>query len=96
MNWGNLRGAVPRIYDWRSAALHGGTPIPAPMCYPPIAHDGAISERPFGDAAGTSTAMWDNDETPMLLHVFEHIARGALLRWWKDATPSDERLAGAS
>jgi hypothetical protein len=82
VDWSNLREAVRLVYRWRSKALHGGTPFPAPMCNAPILQDGAISERPFGLAAGTGGAMWDNEETPMLLHVFEHITRGALLRWW--------------
>jgi hypothetical protein len=82
VDWSNLREAVRLVYRWRSKALHGGTPFPAPMCNAPRVQDGAISERPFGLAAGTGGAMWDNDETPMLLHVFEHITRGTLLRWW--------------
>lgn len=95
VDWSKLKKAVQRVYDWRSKALHGGTPFPAPMCDAPIiqgsgpiryegASTGAIAERPFGHAAGTSDALWDNEETPMLLHVFEHITRGALLRWWKE------------
>lgn len=87
VDWTKLRDAVRLIYRWRSQALHGGTPFPAPMCFPPIVDAGSISERPFGLAAGTGGAMWWNEETPMLLHVFEHITRGALLRWWKEAAP---------
>jgi hypothetical protein len=93
VDWSKLKKAVRLVYDWRSKALHGGTPFPAPMCDAPIiqgespfsfaeAKKGAIAERPLGLAAGTGGAMWDNNETPMLLHVFEHITRGALLRWW--------------
>jgi len=95
----NLREAVRLVYKWRSKALHGGTPFPSPMCDPPILHgggfiyfdgagEGAIAERPLGIAAGMGGAMWDNDETPMLLHVFEHITRGTLLRWWDGSVES--------
>jgi hypothetical protein len=89
VDWTNLREAVRLVYRWRSKALHGGTPFPAPMCHAPIVQEGAISERPLGLAAGTGGAMWDNEETPMLLHVFEHITRGALLRWWKEVGRPD-------
>jgi len=100
VDWSKLKKAVQLVYDWRSKALHGGTPFPAPMCDAPIiqgespigyagATKGAIAERPFGLAAGTGSAMWDNKETPMLLHVFEHITRGVLLGWWKRAGSSE-------
>lgn len=96
VDWTKLRDALRLVYQWRSKALHGGTPFPFPMCDAPLIHGeswmgfpqetkGAIAERPLGLAAGTGGAMWDNEETPMLLHVFEHITRGALLRWWEDA-----------
>lgn len=100
VDWAKLRKAVKLVYDWRSKALHGGTPFPAPMCDAPIiqgdgpidfdgAGSGAIAERPFGLAAGTGGAMWKNKETPMLLHVFEHITRGALLSWWASHYPPE-------
>jgi hypothetical protein len=99
VDWTKLREALRLVYKWRSRALHGGTPIPAPMCFPPIVNGrewamfkddppGAISERPLGLGAGTGEATWSNEETPMLLHVFEHITRGALLRWWRETSPS--------
>lgn len=104
VDWSRLKKAVQLVYDWRSKALHGGTPFPAPMCDAPIiqgkgpigyagANPGAIAERPFGLAAGTGGAMWNNEETPMLLHVFEHITRGVLLGWWNRAAAfeGDER-----
>ena len=96
VDWTSLREATRLVYQWRSKALHGGTPFPFPMCAAPLIQgetwmaftdeaSGAIAERPFGLAAGVDGAMWDNEETPMLLHVFEHITRGALLRWWDSA-----------
>ncbi len=101
VNWPRLKKDLNSIYDWRSKALHGGTPFPAPMCRAPLIryrgdsrfdnlHTAAVAERPLGHSAGTDGAMWDNDETPMLLHVFEHITRGVLLRWWADNCPPPE------
>jgi hypothetical protein len=74
--WTPLHEAVRLVYQWRSRALHGGTPFPFPMCDAPLIHGewwmgfpqeakGAIAERPLGLAAGTGGAMWDNEETPM-------------------------------
>ncbi len=105
VNWTKLKRAVKLVYGCRSKALHGGSPFPSPMCDAPFvngdapiafgdARKGAISERPFGLAAGTGGAMWKNKETPMLLHVFEHITRGVLLRWWESkASPAVEAPA---
>ena len=81
-----LSKALGKIYGYRSRALHGGTPFPAPMCQPPHTHinrDGFPEERPFSSAASAKGATWVADDTPMLLHTFAYIARGALLNWWK-------------
>ena len=78
-----LRKYLRIIYGWRSKALHGGVPFPAPMSDPPIEiKKGVFSERPVGLAAHTHGATWAARDMPMLLHVFEHIVRGALLQWW--------------
>lgn len=70
------------IYKYRSGALHGGSKFPAPMCYPPIIFDGMPSEVPVGLATMANGGVWTIDDTPILLHTFEHIVRGALLKWW--------------
>jgi hypothetical protein len=75
--------ALRRIYNWRSRALHGGIPFPAPMCLPPSRHEDAFDETPMGFAMGTKGAVWVAKDTPMLLHVFEYIVRQSLLNWWK-------------
>lgn len=69
------------IYDFRSRALHGGIAFPAPMCMAP--NPAYLSERPLGLGLSTHGATWWYDDTPMpmLLHVFEHIIRGAILKW---------------
>jgi hypothetical protein len=93
MDWSNLRHALRWVYHWRSKALHGGTPFPAPMCEAPwVKRDGKrikeIWELPIGYVTYTSGATWSREEIPMLLHVFEHITRGCLLNWWKSLVPS--------
>lgn len=73
------------IYGYRSDALHGGRPFPAPMCEPPYRHGdwGAPAEKPLGLATSTMGGTWLAKDTPMLLHTFEYIVRHALLKWWQ-------------
>lgn len=80
-----LEEAMKKIYDYRSKALHGGKPFPAPMCTPPgwYGGDDAMSEVPTGQASGTLGATWLHEDTPMMLHTFEHIVRGSLIAWWR-------------
>jgi hypothetical protein len=86
--WTSLRKALSRVYDYRSRALHDGIPFPMPMCAPPML-GGFYYERPSGLAAGTNEAAWASGDLPMLLHVFEHIARGVILGWWRSLVASD-------
>jgi hypothetical protein len=84
VDWGDLRRQVAKVYDWRSLALHTGRPIPAPMLAPPGRYPGGPGrdERIWALAEGTGAAMWKREDIPMRLHVFEHITRGSLQRWW--------------
>lgn len=76
----SMKKSLATIYRWRSRALHGGSPFPFPMCEPPLAE---LEEKPLGLATGARGAVWRAKDTPMLLHTFEHIVRGALLNWWE-------------
>jgi hypothetical protein len=87
-NPGDMRAALSMIYGYRSLALHDGTPFPRPMCDPPSFGDW-YNERPSCLAAGYADGAWSAEDMPMLLHLFEYIARGALLKWW------DERAENA-
>lgn len=80
-----LREALNKIYSYRSHALHGGRPFPAPMCYYPSRYGGddIISEVPGGLATSTLGSAWKHEDTPMVLHTFEHIVRTSLTAWWK-------------
>ena len=76
-----LKKAFSQVYNYRSLALHDGTPFPQPMCEPP-SQGNLHFERPSGLATGTNEAAWVAADLPMLLHVFEHVARNAVLTWW--------------
>jgi hypothetical protein len=74
-------------------SLHRGTAFPLPMCDPPQYTQSAevllsVQEKPQGLAMSSRNASWRAEQTPMLLNTFEHIARGALLSWWKSLNPA--------
>lgn len=87
LKWSNtsMRKTLSKIYDYRSKALHDGTPFPGPMCLPPFynpAWGEAYSEKPLG-SSGTMGGTWLAEDIPLLLHTFEYITRGTLIKWWK-------------
>lgn len=74
------------IYGYRSKALHGGTPFPAPMCDPPFrisATEGYAEKGTVGLAASTRGGVWLAKDVPISLHTFHYIVRGVLLAWWE-------------
>jgi hypothetical protein len=81
-----FEAAMKRIYEWRSRALHDGIPFPAPMCLPPARVGDEYTVRPPGDSLSTHGGSWADKDTPMLLHVFEHIVRRSLISWWERLT----------
>lgn len=89
---------VNDIYGYRSDALHAGSPFPAPLCAPPMAHgaDGA-SEKFEGLGAQAHGGGWAADALPMYLDTFRHIARESILRWFESRlqnTTQGEPAAG--
>ncbi len=92
-----MKKALEGVYKLRSLALHEGIPFPPPMCDPPLRSSSewpAASERVMGLATAMVGGVWKSDELPMCLHMFEHIARGALINWWQAlasaASPSNQ------
>ena len=87
----NLKKAFRQIYTCRSKALHDGMPFPAPMCEPPYKYHEtweAGAERPIGLAMSGSGGTWLENDTPMLLHTFEYIARKTIDAWWTSMVQS--------
>lgn len=72
-----------QIYNYRSKALHGGTPFPAPMCETPVKFKNHYIECPSGLATSANNAVWTKDDLPMLLHVFEYVVRTSIINWWE-------------
>lgn len=78
-----LKKSLSDIYGYRSRALHGGTPFPAPMSEShPIHLPNPPAEVYTGTAVGYQNATWLRKALPMQLHLFEHIVQGALMKWW--------------
>lgn len=85
VDWHNLRPVVKTIYQHRSRLLHNGTPFPADLCVPPIMIDGVPEEKPIGISSTAGNTTWTAAETPIRLHTFAYLVRGAILRWWAEA-----------
>jgi hypothetical protein len=87
-NTKHMKASLGTIYKYRSRALHGGKPFPAPMCHPPdrLGPEVGVGEIPAGLATSDKGGIWLNEDTPMLLHTFEYIVRGALLNWCQSLT----------
>lgn len=84
-----MRAHMQIIYKHRSRALHDGTPFPHPMLDRPrsFGPDGVPDEAPLGMTAAAKGGSWEAKEMPMLLHTFEYIVRGCLLKWWASIAP---------
>lgn len=81
----NLKRILKIVYRYRSEALHGGTPFPAPMCSPAdlFSANGAPVERGTAALAVHSLGgYWPADDLPISLHTFHYLARATLLCWW--------------
>lgn len=82
----SLKKTFNKIYDYRSKALHEGTPFPEPMCRPPTRdhQNQMLAERPdVGLAEASLGASWKAKDVPMNLHLFEYVVRHSLLSWWR-------------
>ena len=85
--------ALKAVYDWRSKALHTGIPFPPPMCRPPYFNHPswqAPCETIPGHGAHDYLGSWTRDQMPFGLHLFEHITRTTLVRWWASLSASIE------
>jgi hypothetical protein len=83
--WNAMPQHLQKVYEYRSRALHDGTPFPAPMCeIPERGVDVGVAplEVPLGVASRIGSSSWLHTDTPMLLHVFDYVARSAICKWW--------------
>lgn len=76
-----MKKALNKIYWYRSVALHEGTPFPYPMCNGEPFAGNFMAEKPIALTSIALGGVWSSEDTPMLLHMFEYIARGTLINW---------------
>jgi hypothetical protein len=82
-DWSNLDEAVGILYDHRSRDLHDGIAFPWVLCEPPhLTEDGTPAERFPGLGVAGMGGQRTAEALPMDLHVFAHVAGGALCKWW--------------
>ena len=88
----SLSAPLRQIYRLRSEYLHAGVPFPLAVAQRArAAHEGVPTERHpdhVEEAESHDGKRVSDPDLPMHVHVFEHITRGALLRWWKGLVPS--------
>jgi hypothetical protein len=83
-DWDHLKEAIAILYDHRSRDLHDGIAFPAPLCEPPDEHiSSRPSERFYFIGMSAKGGQWTAEDLPMHLHVFAHLAGGALRNWWR-------------
>jgi hypothetical protein len=87
VEWSKLNGALKMVYAYRSSALHAGKPLPGPLMEPPRMA-GGLQEIPLGLASAQGDSIWLKEDLPMLLHVFERIARLSIKAWAETAVAS--------
>jgi len=87
-----MKGFLKVIYGHRSKALHDGVPFPPVMCQRPHQAQGweVPAEAPVEGTYRNAYGVWKRENTPMFLHTFEYIVRGALLKWWDSMVPASE------
>lgn len=81
-----IKKSMRVIYNYRSQALHGGTPFPYPMCESPYYQKDFDSpaEKPIGLGCYAQGGTWRIEDTPMLINTFEYIVKNCLLNWWEN------------
>lgn len=77
---------LDKLYGYRSLALHGGIPFPAPLCSPPdiISNDahGVAEKGCLALASHTLGASWKAEDLPISMNTFCYFVNGVLNNWW--------------
>jgi len=84
-----MKASLRKVYEHRSTALHAGVPFPPIMCQRADQDpDWSVpAEAPFRGPYVNAWGVWKQEDTPMFLHTFEYVVRGALIKWWDSMRP---------
>lgn len=87
VNWSKkrLKVILNKLYEYRSIALHAGTPFPAPLCRPPEqnrAEDGLAEKGCLSLAFHTLGGSWKSEDLPISMNTFSYFVNGVLNNWW--------------
>jgi hypothetical protein len=103
VEWDDMESTLRTIYKHRSRDLHAGTPFPGPLCGVPMRdEDGVATEKIHSLGVAGQGGVWTEEELPMQLHTFAHIAGGALRNWWAEmgglsaSAPAEAAVAEAA
>jgi len=80
-----FKDILNKLYGYRSDALHGGTPFPAPLCDPPVRlskEEGLAERGALGLAYHSLGASWKAEDLPISIDTFNTFANGVLNKWW--------------
>jgi hypothetical protein len=91
--WAGLEQPLREIYGLRSRHLHSGIPFPWQLRMPPMPGGNGVPREwfpwyPFDDEPmhlARDPKTVPNTKRPVHLHVFAHIVRSSLLKWWASA-----------
>ncbi len=88
-----LKKILRKVYGYRSRALHDGIPFPVPMLRSPFydSPDSPASEVPPMGLSHSHGGTWRPEDTPINLHCFHYITRGALLKWWEEMSEEESQ-----
>lgn len=82
---GSMGKILTKVYKYRSRFLHTALPFPAPMLgsfqVPGVVPPPEVPMVGLGSYSHGGT--WTRKDTPITLHCFHYIVRGALINWWK-------------
>jgi hypothetical protein len=86
--WKPFKQSLKLIYGLRSQALHAGDQVPLELCIPPEPFGSSPSERRrdyHAESRDHHHRPAIDEKFPMLLHVFEYVVQGCLVKWWATA-----------
>jgi hypothetical protein len=88
------------VYELRSGYVHSGIPFPWQLYRAPQQFGGVpveyMPDEPVVAAAHRLSKPRLNKTRPIHLHVFAHLVRGAIVKWWREAEQPPRTSVGGA